>query len=85
MTMSKDEFEAYIKKHKIAKKTIIEAYIAENPKDEYHYDDIDAVYQLQVNTQIGAHTIGRTRQGRVECGHGSTRTMNGTKYGHHYQ
>lgn len=85
MTMSKDEFEAYIKKHKIAQKAIIEAYMAENPKDEYHYADIDAVYQRQVDAQIGAHTIGRARQGRVKCGHGATRTMNGTKYGHHYQ
>jgi len=85
MTMSNDEFETYIKKHKIATKPIIDAYMAENPKDEYHYEDIDAVYQRQVNAQIGSHTVGRTRHGRVRCGHGATRTMNGTKYGHHYQ
>ena len=84
MRLSRDEFEAYIKKHKIAQNDIVEAYMAERPQDEYSYEDIDAVYQRQVDKQIGAHTMGRARQGRVECGHGATRTMNGTKYGNHY-
>ena len=83
--MNPEEFRAYIRKHKIAGKKVLADFMAENPKDEYHYADIDAVYQRQVDAEIGAHTIGRTRTARVECGHGATRTMNGTKYGNHYQ
>lgn len=85
MTWTPEEFRAYIKRHHIAGKAVTEAYLAENPKEQYEYADVDAVYQRQVDTQIGAHTIGRARQGRVDCGHGARRTMNGTKYGHSYQ
>ena len=83
--MNPEEFRAYIRKHKIAGKKVLADFMEENPKEEYRYEDIDAVYQRQVDAEIGAHTIGRTRVARVECGHGATRTMNGTKYGHHYQ
>lgn len=87
MTWTPEEFRTYIKRHHIAGKTVAEAYIAENPKEQYEYADVDAVYQRQVEAQIGAHTIGRARQGRVECldGSGARRTMNGMKYGHSYQ
>lgn len=86
MTRMKPEaFREYIRKHKIAGKQVLAEYMEQNPKEEYQYEDIDAVYQRQVNTDIGAHTIGRTRTARVECGHGATRTMNGMKYGNHYQ
>lgn len=78
-------FAAYFKRHKLARKEIVEAYIAEKDRDLYHYEDIDAVYQREVAAQIGAHTVGRSKCGRVECGHGATRTMNGTKYGNSYQ
>lgn len=85
MTFTAEKFRKYIKANHIARAAILEAYMAENPKDEYHYEDVDAVYQREVDAQIGAHTIGRARQGRVRCGHGATRTMNGVEYGHHYQ
>lgn len=85
MEFDREAFAAYFKRHKLASKDIVDKYIAEHDQELYHYEDIDAVYQRQVDAQIGAHTIGRARQGRVECGHGSTRTMNGTKYGHSYQ
>ena len=83
--MNPEEFRAYIRKHKIAGKKVLADFMEENPKEEYRYEDIDAVYQRQVNAEIGAHTIGRTSIGRVDCGHCATRTMNGMKYGHHYQ
>lgn len=82
--MKPEEFREYIRKYKIAGKQVLADYMEENPKEQYEYADIDAIYQRQVNTEIGAHTIGRARQGRVDCGHGARRTMNGTKYGHHY-
>lgn len=85
MQLKADEFRAYFKKHKLASKAIVESYIVEHEQDFYHYEDIDAVYQRQVDAQIGAHTVGRARQGRVKCGAGATRTMNGTKYGHSNQ
>lgn len=84
MTFTPEKFKEYFKKHHIARKQIVDEYMEENPKSEYHYEDVDAVYQLEVNAQIGAHTIGRARIGRVGCGHGATRTTNGTKYGNRY-
>lgn len=80
MVFTTDEFRKYIKTKHIARVKILDAYMEENPKIEYCYEDVDAVYQREVNAQIGAHTIGRSRQSRVNCGHGATRTMNGTKY-----
>ena len=85
MVFTTDEFRKYIKSKHIARVKILDAYMEENPKSEYCYEDVDAVYQREVNAQIGSHTIGRSRQSRVNCGNGATRTMNGTKYGHHYQ
>lgn len=85
MVFTADEFRKFIKANHIARMEILDAYMTENQKSEYCYEDVEAIYQREVNVQIGAHTIGRTRQGRVNCGHGATRTVNGTKYGHHYQ
>lgn len=85
MEFDREAFAAYFKRHKLASKEIVDAYIAEHDQELYHYEDIDAVYQRQVGAEIGAHTIGRTRTARVKCGHGATRTMSGMKYGHHYQ
>lgn len=83
--LTPEAFREYIRKNKIAGKRVLAEYMEENPKEEYRYEDIDAVYQRQVDAEIGAHTIGRTRIARVECGHGATRTMSGMKYGHRYQ
>lgn len=85
--MNPEEFRAYIRKHKIAGKKVLADFMEENPKEEYRYEDIDAVYQRQVDAEIGAHTIGRTRTARVGCndGSGAVRTMSGMKYGHDYQ
>lgn len=83
--LTPEAFREYIRKNKIAGKRVLAEYMEQNPKEEYRYEDIDAVYQKQVDAEIGAHTIGRTHTARVECGHGATRTMSGMKYGHHYQ
>lgn len=84
MEFDREAFVAYFKRYKLARKEIVEAYITEQDREFYHYEDIDAVYQREVSAQIGAHTVGRSKCGRVECGHGASRTMNGTKYGHSY-
>lgn len=83
--LTPEAFREYIRKNKIAGKRVLAEYMEQHPKEEYRYEDIDAVYQRQVGAEIGAHTIGRTRTARVKCGHGATRTMSGMKYGHHYQ
>ena len=57
MTLSRDAFKAYFKKHKIASTAIVEAYMAEHPQDEYHYADIDAVYQRQIDAATSRREV----------------------------
>lgn len=98
MKFTESEFRAYIKKHKIASSEITEGYIAEHPAAEYHYEDIDAVYQAQVDHTISireVHSQGEILAGLSHstysirgCGgagfNNGTRTSSGTKYGHNH-
>lgn len=85
MEFDKESFAAYFKRHKLACKAIVDAYIAEHPQETYHYEDIDAVYQRQVEQTIGDHHISsRARMHNARAG-GGTCTMSGMKYGHSHQ
>lgn len=98
MKFTESEFRAYIKKHKIASSEITDKYIAEHPAAEYHYEDIDAVYQAQVDHTVNlreVHSQGEMLAGLSHStysigGYGGagfnngTRTVSGTKYGHHH-
>lgn len=85
MTWTPEEFRTYIKRHHIAGKTVAEAYIAENPKEQYEYADVDAVYQRQVEAHISARTVGSRKWMHNARAGGGTCTMSGMEYGHSHQ
>lgn len=67
MEFDKEAFAAYCKRHKIASGAIVEAYLAEHPREMYHYEDIDAVYQRQVEAAISrreVHSLGEKLAGQ---------------------
>ena len=52
MVFTTDEFRKYINAKHIARVEILNAYMDENPKNEYCYEDVDAVYQREVNVKV---------------------------------
>lgn len=86
--MSAAEFIAYITRYKIAPKENAEKYTAENPKEVYHYEDIDTVYQefiKQITTKRTVYSYSSiTGKGLHDMGGGCSRTINGIKYGGSY-
>ena len=62
MTLTPEKFKQYFKLHKLAQAATVEAYMAEHPQEEYHYEDIDAVYQRQVEINVSRrrhlHAVG---------------------------
>ena len=87
MKFTPEEFKAYIKRHHIAITEITESYIAENPKDEYVYDDLDAVYQMQVSQAVNRR-VAHSQSEMLPAGKhyyaragGGFRTISGTKGG----
>ena len=91
MKFTKDEFRQYMKKNKIASDILVETYIVENDKDEYQYDDVDAIYQMQVTADINKDRVYSQTdrlphsKRRVSIGNsGNSRTINGVKYGGSY-
>ena len=83
MTLTKEQFREYFKKHKLACEEIVDAYMNENPQDEYHYEDIDAVYQRQVDAAINRRAVHSRSEGLPHgkkcyaCAGGGYRTING--------
>lgn len=85
MTLTPEKFKQYFKLHKLAQAATVEAYMAEHPQEEYHYEDIDAVYQRQVEINVSRRTAGSSKRYHNARAGGGTCTLSGTKYGHHYQ
>lgn len=87
MDFDRDAFAAYFKKHKLASKEIVDEYMIEHDKELYHFEDVDAVYQRQVEVNISGHHISISSRARLHNARagGGTCTISGLKYGHHYQ
>lgn len=79
MKMSKEQFMTYIKRNKIAAVSTLEEYIAENDKDTYLYDDVDAVYQMHVTKIINTRTANPSPYTVYRAG-GGYRTVTGAGY-----
>lgn len=70
MKMTKAQFTAYVKRHKIAANATLEEYIAENDK---------AVYQLNVTKIVNARTANPSPY-TMYCAGGGYRTVTGVGY-----
>lgn len=79
MKMTKAQFTAYVKRHKIAANATLEEYIAENDKETYVYDDVEAVYQLNVTKIVNARTANPSPY-TMYCAGGGYRTVTGVGY-----
>lgn len=84
MKLTPDEFRAHCRRYKTARGAIVEAYIAEHPQEEYHFEDLDSVYQLQVAEIISRPEVHSARGHHNAICPGGTRTMSGQKYGYKY-
>lgn len=88
--MGVDEFVAYIRRNHLACSRIVDDYVAETGKLFYFYEDIDAVYQRQIEESVSRKSVHSQSEllphgkRRVSTGGGNSRTINGLKYGHKY-
>lgn len=92
MKLTPDEFRAYLWKNKIASAEVVEQYMVDNRKAEYVYDDIEAVYQKEVDKQqnkIVVHCkselLPGTWHSTYDMGGGCYHTKTGIKSGRNYQ
>lgn len=87
MTFDGEAFRAYFKRHKLAREGIVDDYMKEHPREEYHYEDIDAVYQRQINEVVSRKDVHSQSEMLPHGKHyyalagGGKRTISGTKGG----
>lgn len=81
------EFIRYMTRYGTVPKESAERYTAENPKEVYNYEDIDAAYQAFVNYLTNRREVGSgstNGKPRYQEGGGCSRTISGNRYGHTY-
>ena len=84
MTLSPEQFREYFRKHKIANAAIVESYMVEVVRSEYHYEDIDAVYQRWVDFVTSVKEVNSAGRRHNGIAGGGTCTLSGLQYGNHY-
>ena len=57
MEFDAEAFKAYFRKHKIASAKVVDEYVTAHNQELYHYEDIDAVYQMQVERSISQRDV----------------------------
>lgn len=81
------EFIRYMTRYGTVPKESAERYTAENPKEVYNYEDIDAAYQAFVNYLTTRREVGSgSTNGKPRYNEGGwcSRTISGNRYGWTY-
>ena len=84
MELSQEEVRKHCKRYHTANEEIVEKYLLDNPKEVYTFEDLDAIYQIQVEHIKNMNVVFSAKNRHTRIAGGGTGTMSGTKYGNSY-